>query len=52
VSDLESGVRTAGRHEVTWDGRDDGGQTAANGVYFVRLETARESRVSKLVLMR
>lgn len=52
VSELESGVRTAGPHEVTWDGRDHAGQTAANGVYFVRLETARESRVSKLVLVR
>jgi len=52
VSELETGVREAGRHDVTWNGRDRDGRTVAAGVYFVRLDAARESRVSKLVLVR
>ena len=28
----------AGRHSVTWDGRDDAGTVVASGVYHVRLE--------------
>jgi hypothetical protein len=30
----------AGRHTVSWDGRDDRGITAASGVYFMRLQAA------------
>ena len=30
--------RTAGTHEVAWDGRADNGQRVASGVYLVRLE--------------
>ena len=30
----------AGAHQLRWDGRNDAGQTAASGVYFVRLEVA------------
>jgi len=52
VRDLESGPRTAGPHEVTWDGRDGEGNTVAAGVYFVRLDGDRQSRTSKLVLVR
>jgi len=52
VRELDSGARTAGRHEVTWDGRDGSGNAVAAGVYFVRLDGGRQSRTSKLVLVR
>ena len=32
-----SGYLTAGEHEATWDGRDDGGRHAGLGVYLLRL---------------
>lgn len=38
VRTLLNGPGTAGSHSVTWDGRDEGGQLTASGVYFVRLE--------------
>ena len=41
----------AGRHEVSWDGRDDAGLALAAGVYFVRLTTplgAHTRRVAHL----
>jgi flagellar hook capping protein FlgD len=30
----------AGRHTVSWDGRDDRGNASASGVYFMRLQAA------------
>ncbi|MCA9752973.1 MAG: S8 family serine peptidase [Gemmatimonadetes bacterium] len=44
-------VREAGRSEVRWDGKTDGGANAAAGVYFVRLETERGSSSRKVVRM-
>lgn len=47
-----SGEAGAGRHEITWDGRDEHGAPAAPGLYFVTLEspagraTTRLARVS------
>ncbi|MBU0742174.1 hypothetical protein KKG45_14385 [bacterium] len=43
---LTSGLRVAGRHEVTWNGRDARGHEAPAGVYFACLCAAdrRESR--------
>src|SRR5207344_2626221 len=30
----------AGWHPIDWDGRDDGGEPVASGIYFVRLQSA------------
>jgi hypothetical protein len=38
VRTLLDEARTAGTHEVAWDGRADNGQRVASGVYLVRLE--------------
>ena len=40
VAVLGDGERPAGRHAIAWNGLDAGGRPVANGVYFVRLETA------------
>jgi len=37
VRTLVEGSRSAGRHEVAWDGRDDAGRALAAGLYFCRL---------------
>ena len=52
VAHLEDEPRPAGRHFVTWNGRDANGETAASGVYFVRLSAGEESRSQKVVLQR
>lgn len=31
---LEDKIFEAGRHEVAWDGPDDGGRTAPTGIYL------------------
>jgi hypothetical protein len=42
----------AGRHPVTWDGRDAGGAPVAPGLYFVRARAAGWHAVQRLVLLR
>ena len=36
---MDGEVRSAGRHEEVWDGRDAAGRTVAAGTYFYRMET-------------
>ncbi|MGH2570555.1 MAG: FlgD immunoglobulin-like domain containing protein, partial [bacterium] len=48
---LVDGVLDADRHEVRWDGRDDGGRALASGVYFVRYEGGPSALSRKVVLL-
>lgn len=52
VRRLFSGTETAGRHQIDWDGRDDGGFPVGNGLYYYHLETPRFANSRKIVLMR
>jgi hypothetical protein len=49
VRRLASGVFPSGIRSVTWDGRDDRGESASAGVYFVRLAWGGQSRESARV---
>ena len=44
--------RTAGRHEVAWDGLDDRGTQVSSGVYLVQLNTASGVDQRKAVLLK
>ncbi len=52
VKTLVSQPLDAGSHSLTWDGRDEAGQTVASGVYLYQLKTNREALTRRLVLMR
>jgi hypothetical protein len=52
VRELHAGRLSAGAQTVGWDARDAGGRQVASGIYFVRLETAGEARIEKLVILR
>ena len=41
-----------GRHEVRWDGTDDGHRSVANGLYFCRLEGAGQTIQRRMILLR
>ena len=45
-------VLSARRHDIRWDGRDDGGRAVGSGVYFVRLTANNTLESRKLVLLR
>ncbi len=44
--------RPAGRYDITWDGHDGAGRTAASGVYFYRLNAGAFEKTRKMVLLK
>jgi flagellar hook assembly protein FlgD len=52
VRTLADAVMTSGEHAATWDGRDDHGQPAASGVYFLRLVTPATTYHARIVALR
>ncbi|MFN0152351.1 MAG: metallophosphoesterase [bacterium] len=52
VATVEDGVRGAGAHVATWDGRGADGRQAAAGVYVGRVRFLGAERAHKLVIMR
>jgi len=49
LADREQGP---GSCEITWDGRDERGQSVPSGICFFRLETGRAVRRGKVILLR
>lgn len=52
VRTLVDGVVESGEHAVDWDGRSDGGDALASGVYYVRLTAEGETFVKTLTLLK
>jgi len=52
VASLVDGFQPAGRHEVSWNGRGDGGARIWPGIYFVRLEAAGRVVRSSIAIAR
>jgi hypothetical protein len=49
VRTVHRGILPAGEHRLEWDGRDDGGNAVAPGLYMARLHANAEERLLKLV---
>ncbi|HSQ60103.1 MAG TPA: FlgD immunoglobulin-like domain containing protein [Acidobacteriota bacterium] len=52
VRELVNGDRSAGRHEVAWDGTDASGRGCASGVYFLQLRAEGVRRQTAVTLLR
>jgi len=52
VRTVDDSYREAGPHQVLWNGSNGSGDAVANGVYFVRLEAAGDSKTRKVVFLR
>jgi hypothetical protein len=52
VATLQRGALAAGVHPIAWNGRTDRGDTAHDGVYFVRLRAGGTEIARKTVLVR
>ena len=52
VRALAAGAYAAGAHSISWDGRNDRGESAPSGIYFCRLRAGKETLSRTMVLMR
>jgi len=52
VATLHRGELPAGRHELSWLGRDQAGRQVASGLYVYRLETGGEILTRKMTLLK
>ena len=50
VRRIEEGEQPAGRHSVSWDGRDATGHSLPSGVYLARLTTREGSTTARVVV--
>ncbi|MCU0452699.1 MAG: T9SS type A sorting domain-containing protein [Bacteroidetes bacterium] len=52
VTTIVDGVREAGTHVATWNGKDATGRAMPSGVYLYRLESGSRMEMQKMVLMK
>jgi titin len=52
VTTLVERELAAGEHRVTWNGRDESGNTVSSGVYLYRLTTEFETAARKMILLK
>ena len=52
IRTLVDGSRTAGNHEVSWNGLDDAGRQVTSGVYFYSLAAGDFVKTRKMILLR
>ena len=52
VRELASGRMSAGRHDITWNGRDDSGLPVSSGVYISRLSAGNLSASKSMMLLK
>lgn len=49
---LADGIRDFGRYDLSWDGRNDEGESVGSGVYFYRLIAGKTVLTKKLTLLK
>jgi hypothetical protein len=49
IKDLFSGKQLSGEQQIQWNGRDTGGNTVPDGIYFIRLSSDKLSACSRLI---
>jgi len=52
VRTLVDGAMAAGRHQATWNGRDDHGRPVASGMYVYRLRAGSFTESKRMILMK
>ncbi len=52
VYEMCEGYQSQGQHQVTWDGKNRSGKTAASGVYYYRITTNRGTITRPMVMLK
>jgi flagellar hook capping protein FlgD len=52
VKNIADGNMEAGTHQLMWDTKDNNGNTALQGVYFIRVETLQGIQTKKIIVVK
>jgi photosystem II stability/assembly factor-like uncharacterized protein len=52
ITDLVNNYQTAGSYEVTWNGKDDAGNSVASGVYFTTIKAGNVVQTRRMMLLK
>jgi subtilisin family serine protease len=52
VKTLVQGELSPGKHQFTWDGKDENGENVASGVYLYRLKTPQKQITRRMILLK
>lgn len=52
VTTLVNDYRSSGSHTVTWNGKDQEGNSLASGIYLYRLTNGQHTQTNKMILMK
>ena len=52
ITTLVDNFYPSGRHQVTWDGRDDTGERVSSGIYLYRLKAGDLVKTRKMILLK
>lgn len=52
VKVLVDARKTAGTHEVQWDGSDQGGNRVSSGIYYYKMQKGKFSSTGKMILLK
>jgi hypothetical protein len=52
ICGLANSHYAAGRHKLSWDGRDSGGRRVGSGVYFLRFVYGEHKTIHKLIILK
>jgi flagellar hook assembly protein FlgD len=51
VKTLVNEIKSAGRYETVWNGKDNFGNPISSGIYFYRLRTENGTLTNKMILL-
>jgi hypothetical protein len=52
VTTIYSGYLKNGNHELSWNGTSSSKTPSANGIYFIRIETNKETKLKKFLMLK
>lgn len=52
VRELINEHKSAGKHQIKWDGKDDSSRPLSSGIYFLKLNAGQEINTQKLILQK
>ncbi len=52
VKSLVSEVKSAGSHNIIWNGTDDNGRPVSSGIYYLRMNTSDSTQTRKLTMIK